>query len=381
MRIDYTEDQQLLLQMVREFAKSEIAPGVRERERGSIFPEEILRRMGELGLLGMIVPEEYGGAGTDTVTYCLAIEEIARVCPSSAVTMSVNNSVCCYPILAYGSEEQRKRYLPRLATGETLGAFCLTEPHCGSDATAIRTRAVRDGDSYVLNGTKAWVTNGGAASVYIVAAVTDPAQAGRGISAFIVESSFPGFRIGTIEDKMGLRASRTTEVILEDCRVPAENLLSVEGMGIRIALSALDGARIGVAAQAVGIAQGAFDAALQYSKQRTAFGKTLAEIEAVRNMFADMYAQIQAARMLTHRAAALRDKAVPFSKESSMAKLYASEMCNRVTGTCVQIHGAYGFSREFAAERYYRDARVTTIYEGTSEIQRVVIARNLLKGA
>jgi butyryl-CoA dehydrogenase len=436
MDFSFTSDQLLVRDTVRQFMEAEMRPLLREYDRAETFPVEQIRRLGELGCCGMLIPEEYGGSATDTVTYALMIEEVARVCASTAVTLSVTNSVAAAPILKHGTEAQRKKYLPRLARGEILGGFCLTEPGAGSDAAGIQTRAVRDGDSYVINGTKSWVTNGGFSGVYVVFAKTDAAAGSRGVSAFLVEPSSPGFRVSRYEDKMGLRLSRSAEIVFEDCRVPAENLLGVEGQGLRVALGALDGGRIGIAAQSVGLAQGALEAAVRYAKQRRTFSHPIADYQAIQWMIADMATEIEAARALTHYAAFLRDleerersaaDASPgpsavlvanssqyaasenslggrsfssdmqaFRKEgalapeasafrsrvgpySARAKLYASEMANRVCARAVQIHGSVGYSRETDVERYYRDARVLTIYEGTSEMQRLVIARDLLR--
>lgn len=390
MDFSFTSDQLLVRDTVRQFMETEMRPLLREYDRAEKFPAEQIRRLGELGCCGMLIPEEYGGAATDTVTYALMIEEVARVCASTAVTLSVTNSVAAAPILKHGSETQKKKYLPRLARGEILGGFCLTEPGAGSDAAGIQTRAVRQGDCYVINGTKSWVTNGGFSGVYVVFAKTDPAAGPRGVSAFLLEPSFPGFRVSRYEDKMGLRLSRSAEIVFEDCRVPAENLLGAEGQGLRVALGALDGGRIGIAAQSVGVAQGAFEAAVRYAKQRRTFGHPIAEYQAIQWMLADMATEIEAARALTHYAAHLRDmetcegRAGDASRSrvgphSARAKLYASEMANRVCARAVQIHGSAGYSRETDVERYYRDARVLTIYEGTSEMQRLVIARDLLK--
>ncbi|HTU35173.1 MAG TPA: acyl-CoA dehydrogenase family protein [Candidatus Acidoferrum sp.] len=390
MDFSFTSDQLLVRDTVRQFMETEMRPLLREYDRAEKFPAEQIRRLGELGCCGMLIPEEHGGSATDTVTYALMIEEVARVCASTAVTLSVTNSVAAAPILRHGTQAQKKKYLPRLAHGETLGGFCLTEPGAGSDAAAIQTRAVRDGDSYVINGTKIWVTNGGVSGVYVVFAKTNPTAGSRGVTAFLVEPSFPGFRISRYEDKMGLRLSRSAEIVFEDCRVPAENLLGVEGQGLRVALGALDGGRIGIAAQSVGIAQGALEAAVRYAKQRRTFGHPIAEYQAIQWMIADMATEIEAARALTHYAAHLRDveqqqRGVAdgdrshVGPHSARAKLYASEMANRVCARAVQIHGSVGYSRETDVERYYRDARVLTIYEGTSEMQRLVIARDLLR--
>ena len=390
MDFSFTSDQLLVRDTVRQFMETEMRPLLREYDRAEKFPAEQIRRLGELGFCGMLIPEEYGGSATDTVTYALMIEEVARVCASTAVTLSVTNSVAAAPILKHGTEAQKKKYLPRLARGEILGGFCLTEPGAGSDAAGLQARAVCDGDSYIINGTKIWVTNGGFSGVYVVFAKTDPAAGSRGVSAFLVEPSYPGFRISRYEDKMGLRLSRSAEILFQDCRVPAENLLGVPGQGLRVALGALDGGRIGIAAQSVGVAQGAFEAAVRYAKQRSTFGHPIAEYQAIQWMLADMATEIEAARALTHYAAFLRDveererRAADATRScvgphSARAKLYASEMANRVCARAVQIHGSIGYSRETDVERYYRDARVLTIYEGTSEMQRLVIARDLLR--
>ena len=367
---------------VRQFMETEMRPILREYERDEKFPAEEIRRLGELGCCGMLVPDEWGGAGTDTVSYSLMLEEVARVDASTAVALSVTNSVVCVPLLRAGTDAQKKKYLTRLAKGEILGAFCLTEPQAGSDAAGIQTRATRDGDHYLLNGTKAWVTNGGVSGVYLIFAKTDPNAGSRGVSAFLVQPDFPGFRISRYEDKMGLRLSRSAEISLQDCRVPVENRLGEEGQGLRIAFESLDGGRVGIASQSVGLAQGALEAAAKYAKQRKTFGQPIADYQAIQWMLADMQTEIEAARALTHYAAWMRDSGAPAAKtgaQGSKAKLYASEMANRVAYKAVQIHGSSGYSRETDVERYYRDARVLTIYEGTSEIQRTVIARDLLR--
>jgi butyryl-CoA dehydrogenase len=392
-RMDFslTSDQLLIRDTVRQFMETEMRPILREYDRAEKFPVDEVRRLGELGCCGMLIPEEFGGTATDTVTYALMLEEVARVDASTAVTLSVTNSVAAAPILKHGSDAQKKKYLPRLARGEILGAFCLTEPQAGSDAAGIQARAVRDGDSYVLNGTKSWVTNGGFSGVYVVFAKTDPAAGARGVTAFLVEPSAPGFRISRYEDKMGLRLSRSAEIVFEDCRIPAQNILGAEGQGLKVAFGALDGGRVGIAAQSVGLAQGAMEAAARYAKQRRAFGHPIADYQAIQWMLADMATEIEAARALTHYAAFLRDvesreqgAAADSGRsrvgpQAARAKLYASEMANRVCYRAVQIHGSVGYSRETDVERYYRDARVLTIYEGTSEMQRTVIARDLLR--
>ncbi|HEV2298735.1 MAG TPA: acyl-CoA dehydrogenase family protein [Candidatus Acidoferrales bacterium] len=380
MDFSLNSEQILLRDSVRQFMETEMRPVLRAYEREEKFPEAELRRLGEMGCCGMLIPEEWGGAGMDMVSYVVMLEEVARVCASTAITLSVTNSVASAPILRHGTEEQKKKYLPRLARGEILGAFCLTEPAAGSDAAGIQSRAVRDGDSYVINGTKSWVSNGGHTGVYVVFAKTNPDAGHRGITAFLVESSFPGFRVARYEDKMGLRISKSAEVAFTDCRVPAANRLGEEGQGLKIALEALDGGRVGVAAQAVGLAQGALEAAAKYAKQRRAFGKTIGEFQAIQWMLADMQMEIEAARGLLYQAAWMRDKNMARAGAfASRAKLYASEMVNRVAYKAVQVHGSLGYSRESDVERYYRDARVITIYEGTSEMQRTVIARDLLR--
>jgi alkylation response protein AidB-like acyl-CoA dehydrogenase len=379
MNFDYSEEQLMIREMVRDFSESEIRPRVPVIEYEGVFPRDLVAKMGELGLMGLVIPDEYGGAGADQVSYAMAIEELSRVSASVAITMSVNNSVCCFPIYAFGNEEQKRKYLVPCAGGKILGGFALTEPNSGSDATAQATTAVRKGERYILNGTKNWVTNGGEAAILIVQATTDPGAGAHGISSFIVETKWPGVKIGRNEPKMGLKGSITNQIIFEDVEVPVENRLGEEGIGFKIAMSSLDGGRIGVASQSCGIAQGAFEESLKYSKERTAFDQRISEFQAIQFMLADMATEMEAARLLTHSAADLRQKGKPFTKAAAMAKVYASEMANRVTYKAIQIHGGYGYSQEYAVERYYREARVTTLYEGTSEIQRLVIARHLLK--
>lgn len=380
MDVELNEDQKMVREMVRAFAEEKIRPGVAQRDEEGRFIEELLPGLAELGLLGMVVTEYYGGAGLDTVAYAVAVEELARVCPSTAVTVSVTNSVCQEPILRFGTEAQRARFLPPLARGERIGGFCLTEPGAGTDASSIATRAVRKGDRYVLDGAKAWITNTHVGKTFVVVAVTDPSKGRRGISAFVVEAGTPGMMFLPPEKKMGLKASLTSGVVFEGCEVPVENRLGEEGEGLNIALRTLDASRIGIAAQAVGIAQGAFEEALRYARERRTFGKALADHQAVQFMLAEAATEIDAARLLTYKAAVLKDRgASSLGLASSMAKLYASEAAKKVCDAAVQIHGAYGYSREYAVERFYRDVRVTTIYEGTSEAQRMVIARALLK--
>ncbi|MGI8641834.1 MAG: acyl-CoA dehydrogenase family protein [Pyrinomonadaceae bacterium] len=381
MNLELTEEQQMVQTAVREFAQNEIAPLAREYDEAEKFPRKQLEGLAELGLLGMIIPEEYGGAGFDSVSYALALEEIARADASVAVIVSVTNSVCCYPILSWGTEEQKQKYLVPLAKGEMLGAFCLSEPQAGSDAGNLKTRAVSDGDFYILNGTKSWVTNGGEAGVYLVMAVTGESNGRKEISAFLIEGETEGFAVSSVEHKMGQRASKTTEMSLTDVKVPKENLLGGNGNGLKVAFSSLDNGRIGIASLSVGIAQAALEEATSYATDRTAFGQPIAEFQAIQFKLADMATNTEAARLLTLRAAQAKDSS---SKQTgifaSMAKLYASENANKVCADAIQIHGGNGYSRHYNVEKYYRDARITTIYEGTSEIQRIVISRGILKG-
>ena len=388
MDFSLTDDQRMIRENVRRFMETEVRPSVRRRDRDETFAGPEIRRLGELGCCGMLIPEDWGGAGLDTISYALMLEEVARVDASIAVALSVTNSVVAWPLWRHGTDAQRQKYLPRLARGEILGAFCLTEPQAGSDAAAIETRAVRSGKAYRLNGAKSWVTNGGESGVYLVFAKTEPAAGARGITAFLVEPGFPGFRVGRYEDKMGLRSSRSAEILFADCEVPEGNRLGEEGQGLKIALEALDGGRVGIAAQAVGLAQGALEAAASYAKERRAFGKTIGEFQAVQFMLADMHTEIEAARLLVWQAAHMRDAArdaaigtnsARLGAFASRAKLFAAEMANRVAYKAVQIHGSMGYSRESDVERIYRDARVLSIYEGTSEIQRMIIARDLLR--
>ncbi len=373
------DHQKLIRDTVRQFMEAEVRASVKEMEKAEKFPAEAIKKLGEMGCCGMLVPEEWGGPGFDTVSYVLMLEEVARVFTALSTAISVTNSAVQAPLLLFGTEAQKKKYLRRMATGETLGAFCLTEPAAGSDAAGIQARAVRHGDCYKLNGTKTWVTNGSVAGVLLVFAKTDPAAGGKGISAFLVEPGFAGFRAGRHEDKMGQRSSPSVEILLNDCVVPVENRLGEEGQGLKIALSALDGGRIGIAAQAVGLAQGALEETVKYAKQRAAFGKKIAEFQAIQWMIADMQTEIEAARGLVHYAAWLKDAhPTKVGASASKAKLYASEMVNRVVYKAVQVHGSAGYSRETDVERMYRDARVITIYEGTSEVQRMIIARELL---
>ena len=373
-------DHQLLIRdTVRQFMETEIRPHVRDWERTDHFPLDAIQKLGALGCCGMLMPEEWGGAGLDTISYVLMLEEVARVHAAMSTALSVTNSAVQVPLLAYGSEAQKSRHLKSLASGQIIGSFCLTEPAAGSDAAGIQMTAVPDGDHYKLNGTKTWVSNGSAAGLFIVFAKTNPFAGGKGISAFLLEPGTPGFKIGRHEDKMGQRCSPSVELILNDCVVPAGNRLGEEGQGLRIALSALDGGRIGIAAQGVGLAQGALDESARYARSRRAFGQSIGEFQAVQWMLADMHTEIEAARGLLYHAAFLKDSGHKMGSSSSRAKLYASEMVNRVVYKAVQIHGSLGYSRESEVERMYRDARVISIFEGTSEIQRAIIARDLLR--
>ena len=379
MDLSLTDHQKLIRDTVRQFMETEVKPAVKQRDREERFPAEEIRKLADLGCCGMLAPEEWGGPGLDTVSYVLMLEEVARIDAAMATSLGVTNSAVQAPLLNFGSDAQKKKYSRRLASGEILGAFCLTESQAGSDAAGIKTCATRDGNHYKLQGVKTWVTNGSVAGLFIVFAKTDPQAGGKGISAFLVEPSFSGFRVGRHEEKMGQRSSPSVEILLNDCLVPEENLLGQEGQGLKIALSALDGGRLGIAALAVGLAQGALDESVKYAKQREAFGKKIAEFQAIQWMIADMQMEIEAARGLTYYAAWLKDAhPARLGAAASKAKLYASEMVNRVAAKAVQIHGSAGYSRETDVERMYRDARVITIYEGTSEIQRIIIARDLL---
>ena len=379
MDFSLKDHQKLIRDTVRQFMEAEVRPFVKEWEKAEKFPAEAIKKLGEMGCCGMLVPEEWGGPGLDTVSYALMLEEVARVHTAMSTALGVTNSAVQVPLMMFGTDAQKKKYLRRMATGEMIGAFCLTEPAAGSDAAGIQARATRDGNFYKLNGTKTWVTNGNVAGVLIVFAKTDPAAGGKGISAFLVEPGFSGFRVGRHEDKMGQRSSPSVEILLNDCVVPVENRLGEEGQGLKIALSALDGGRIGIGAQAVGLAQGALEETVKYAKQRKAFGKSISEFQAIQWMIADMQTEIEAARGLVYYAAWLKDAhPTKVGASSSKAKLYASEMVNRVVDKAVQVHGSAGYSRETDVERMYRDARVITIYEGTSEVQRMIIARELL---
>jgi butyryl-CoA dehydrogenase len=379
MRFELTDEQKMIQKMVREFAEKEIEPVAANLDQKEEYPTEILKKMASLGLLGIIIPPEYGGAGTDTISYALVVEELSKKCASTGVITSVHNSLVAWPIMKYGNDNQKKKYLPILAKGDKIGAFAATEPNAGSDLGALETTAVLKDDHYLINGTKTFITSGSEAGILIVFAVTDKNAGSKGISAFIVESTMDGFSVGSIFEKMGINASHTSELIFEDMKVPKENLLGKEGEGFKIALSTLDGGRIGIAAQAVGIAQATLEKCISYSQEREQFGKKLSQFQAIQWMIADMATQIEAARLLVYQAAYTKDQGKRFSKEAAMAKLYASEMCmnNAIKG--VQIHGGYGYTKEYPVERYFRDAKITEIYEGTSEVQRLVIAANLLR--
>ena len=375
-----TEEQTMIRDMARAFAQEQLAPHAADWDRDATFPRDALAQMGELGLLGMLVPEAYDGAEVDHVAYALALEEIAAGDGSTSTIMSVHNSVACMPVYKFGDEDQKERFLKPLARGEQLGCFCLTEPQAGSDAAALRCRAVRDGDHYVLDGTKQFITSGANAQLAIVFAVTDPDAGKRGITGFVVPTDTPGYVVAGIEKKLGQKASDTAQIVFDGCRVPVANRLGEEGEGYRIALSNLEGGRIGIAAQSVGMARAAFEAALRYANEREAFGKPIVAHQAVAFRLADMATQIDAARGLVLRAAALRDAGEPCLKEASMAKLFASEMAEAVCSSAIQVHGGYGVLNDFPVERIYRDVRVCQIYEGTSEVQRLVISRSLATG-
>lgn len=379
MDFSYTNEQQQLRRAVREFAEAEILPHVREWDEHSTFPADVVRKCGQMGLMGSIFPEELGGAGYGYIEYALVIEELARVDPSVALIVAAHTSLCANHLYLAGTPEQKQKYLPKLASGEWLGSWSLTEPEAGSDAGGTKTTAVRDGDSWILNGSKTFTTNAHYAQLCVVMAVTDKAQDHHGISAFLVESGTPGFRPGKKEDKLGMRASDTGEVILTDCRVGADALLGTAGEGFVDALRVLDGGRISIAALSLGIAQGAFDASLKYSKQRKQFGRLISDFQAIQFKLADMATEIAAARLLVQRAAWLKDQGRSVNAESAMAKLYASEIAVKAANEAVQIHGGYGFTKDYPVEKFYRDVKLMTIGEGTSEIQKMVIARQLLK--
>jgi butyryl-CoA dehydrogenase len=379
MNLNLTEEQKIIQQLARRFAREKVKPLSKKIDGDRDVPSSLVNEMAGLGLMGITIPEEYGGGGMDTVCYVIAMEEIASACASTSTIVTVNNSLCCEPIFRYGIEGQKKKFLKPLARGEMLGCFALTEAGAGSDASAIKTTAVKDGDGYILDGSKLFVSNGKRAQIAIVFAVTDADKGHRGISAFIVEKGASAFSIGRVEEKLGIKGSETVEFIFDRCRIPKENLLGQEGDGFKIAMNTLDMGRIGIAAQSLGIAQASLDAATQYSAERVQFDKPIAQLQAIQFMIADMAMEIEAARLLTYRAAYMKDRGLNFIKEAAMAKLYASEAANRCAYRALQIHGGYGYIKDFPVERYYRDARVTTIYEGTSEMQRLTIAKELLK--
>ena len=379
MNLELTEDQKLLQKSVREFAESEVRPLAKETDETGRFPRATFQKAAELGLTGVAMPEAEGGAGFDHIAYSIVIEEISRCCASTGVILSVQNSLYCDPIHRFGTEEQKGKFLLPFARGERIGCYALTEPQAGSNAAALQTKAVKAGDKYVISGTKAWITNGGAADAAIVYVNTDPPKGEKGITALVVEKGTPGFQVGKEEKKLGINGTACSELIFSDCEVPLANRIGNEGQGYTVALSTLDGGRIGIGAQAVGIAQGAFEAALEYSKQRMAFGHPISQFQAIQFMLADMSTEIDAARLLVRKAAWKQDTGARFSMDAAIAKLFASEMATRVTHKAIQIHGGNGYSREYPVERNYRDARITEIYEGTSEIQRLVISSWVLR--
>jgi butyryl-CoA dehydrogenase len=379
MNLDLTEEQKLLQKSVREFAESEVKPLAKELDETGRFPRENFKKAAELGLTGVALPEAEGGAGFDHIAYSIVIEEISRCCASTGVILSVQNSLYCDPIHRFGTADQKKKFLEPFARGEKIGCYALTEPQAGSNAAALQTKAVQKGDTYVINGTKAWITNGGAADAAIVYLNTDPPKGEKGISALVVEKGTPGFKVGKEEKKLGINATACCELVFTDCEVPVTNRIGNEGEGYKVALSTLDGGRIGIAAQATGIAQGAFEEALAWSKQRMAFGHPISQFQAIQFMLADMATEIDAARLLVRKAAWKQDSGARFSRDAAIAKLFASEMATRVTHKAIQVHGGYGYSREYPVERAYRDARITEIYEGTSEIQRLVISSWVLR--
>ena len=379
MELQLTEEHEMIRQAARDFAQSELLPGVIERDEQQRFPAEQIKKLGELGFMGMMVSPEYGGGGMDTISYVLAMEELSKVDASASVVVSVNNSLVCWGLEKFGSEQQKQKYLVPLAKGEKIGAFCLSEPEAGSDATSQRTTAIDKGDHYLLNGNKNWITNGNSASVYLVMAQTDVELGHKGINCLIVEKDMEGFTVGKKEDKMGIRGSDTHSLMFQDVRVPKENRLGEEGFGFKFAMKVLSGGRIGIAAQALGIASGAYELALKYSKERKAFGKEIHKHQEIAFKLADMATEVEAARMLCLKAAWLKDQGKSFDKESAMAKLYASRVANDIAREAVQVHGGYGYVKEYHVERLMRDAKITEIYEGTTEIQKIVISRMLLQ--
>jgi alkylation response protein AidB-like acyl-CoA dehydrogenase len=379
MHFEFTEEQLMIRQAARDFAQTELKPGVIERDEHQKFPAEQVKKLGELGFLGLMTSPDYGGSGMDAVSYVLAMEELSKVDASASVVVSVNNSLVCYGLEKYGNEEQKQKYLVPLATGEVIGAFCLSEPEAGSDATSQHTTAIDMGDHYLLNGTKNWITNGNSASTYIVIAQTDVAKGHKGINALIVEKGMPGFTVGPKENKLGIRGSDTHSLMFTDVKVPKANRIGEEGFGFKFAMATLEGGRIGIAAQALGIASGAYELAVAYAKERKTFGKPIAEHQAIQFKLADMATEIEAARLLCLKAAWLKDNGQPYGRASAAAKLFASKVAMDTTVEAVQIHGGYGFVKEYHVERMMRDAKITQIYEGTSEIQKIVIARDILK--
>jgi len=379
MQLELNEQQKMIQKMVREFAEKEVAPIAAELDKTEEYPHKTLQKMAKLGLLGAIVPTEYGGAGLDTISYATIVEEIARKCASTGVITSVHNSLVCWPIMHYGTEEQKKKYLPILGKGEEIGAFAATEPNAGSDLGAMQTTAKLKGNKYIINGDKTFITSGSEAGIIIIFAITDKNAGTKGISAFIIENTFKGYKVGSIFEKLGINASKTSELIFKDMEVPKENLLGKEGEGFKIALSTLDGGRIGIAAQAVGIAQACIDESIEYSKQRQQFGKPIASKQAIQFMIADMATRIEASRFLVYNAAYKKDQGARIGKEAAMAKLFASETAVDAAINAVQIHGGYGYTKEYTVERLFRDAKITEIYEGTSEVQRLVISGSLLR--
>ncbi|MBN8208652.1 acyl-CoA dehydrogenase [Bacillus sp. NTK071] len=380
MELVFTEEQKMMQKMVRDFAEKEIAPIIEEMEETDRFPRELIKRMGELGLMGIPIPEAYGGAEMDYTSYIIAIHELSKVSATVGVILSVHTSVGTLPILSFGTEEQKQKYVPKLATGEYLGAFALTEPSSGSDASSMKTRAVRDGDHYILNGSKIFITNGGEADTYVAFARTNQDEKGsKGVTAFIIERDMPGFSVGKKEKKMGLNGSNTVEIIFEDCRVPIENRLGEEGQGFKIAMANLESGRIGIAAQSLGIAEAALEYATAYAKEREQFGKPIGQNQGLGFKLADMATEVEAAKLLTYRAADLKNHGTPCMQEVSMAKLFASKAAVKASIEAVQVYGGYGYTKDYPVERLFRDAKVCEIYEGTSEIQKIVISRNLLR--
>ncbi|HFJ9279983.1 MULTISPECIES: acyl-CoA dehydrogenase AcdA [Bacillus] len=379
MHFKLSEEHEMIRKMVRDFAKNEVAPTAAERDEEERFDRELFDQMAELGLTGIPWPEEYGGIGSDYLAYVIAIEELSRVCASTGVTLSAHTSLAGWPIFKFGTEEQKQKFLRPMAEGKKIGAYGLTEPGSGSDAGGMKTIAKRDGDHYILNGSKIFITNGGIADIYVVFALIDPESKQRGTSAFIVESDTPGFSVGKKESKLGIRSSPTTEIMFEDCRIPVENLLGEEGQGFKVAMQTLDGGRNGIAAQAVGIAQGALDASVEYARERHQFGKPIAAQQGIGFKLADMATDVEAARLLTYQAAWLESEGLPYGKESAMSKVFAGDAAMKVTTEAVQVFGGYGYTKDYPVERYMRDAKITQIYEGTQEIQRLVISRMLTK--